>query len=108
MTPSAIPFVPTVISRTRQRVRSVTPWRIAGGQYVTSVLAFAPWGQPTRHVPAFTHGARPSHSCVAIALSDGHQCQPSLLKPFASVVPSFPSGTGGSGTSFGGYAGSPA
>src|SRR5690349_1230751 len=108
MTPSAIPSGPTVISRTRQRVLSVTPWRSAGGQQVTSVLAFAPCGQPTRHVPALMQGARPSYSRVAIALSDGHQCQPSRLNPFASVVPSLPSGTGGSGTSFGGYAGSPA
>src|SRR5690349_4562405 len=107
MTPSTRPFAPTVISRTRQRVRTSTPRRIAGGQYVTSVLALAPCGQPTRQVPALMQGARPSCSWVAIALSDGHQCQPSLLNPFARVVPSLPSGTGGSGTSFGGYAGSP-
>ena len=67
-----------------------------------SVLAFAPCAQPTRQVPALMHGARPSYSCVVIALSDGHQCQPSRLKPRASVSPSLPSGTGGSGTSFGG------
>src|SRR5437763_12700844 len=108
MTPLARPFSPTVISRTRHRVLSVTPLRTATGQYVTSVLAFAPCAHPTRQVPALMHGARPSYSRVAIALSDGHQCQPRRLNPLARVTPSFPSGTGGRGGSFGGYAGSPA
>src|SRR5262245_19960397 len=97
-----MPSSPTVISRSLHRLFSVTPRRIPTDQYVTSVLPFAPCGQPTRQVPALIHGARPSHSRVAIALSDGHQCQPRRLKPLASVVPSLPSGTGGSGTSFGG------
>jgi hypothetical protein len=96
-----------VISRTRQWVLRRTPFRIATGQYVMSVEAFAPCAQPRRQVPALMHGARPSCSTVVMALSDGHQCQPSLLKPRASVSPSLPSVTGGSGTDFGGYAGSP-
>ncbi len=73
-----------------------------------SVLALAPCAHPDRHVPALMHAARPSYSCVVIALSEGHQCHPSRLNPVARVSPSLPSATGGSGTSFGGYAGSPA
>src|SRR5262249_3656914 len=43
-----------------------------------------------------------------IALSDGHQCQPSLSKPRAMVSPSLPSGIGGVGRGdLGGYDGSP-
>src|SRR5260370_27162868 len=97
-----------VISRTRQRVRSSTPARIAAGQYVMSVLALAPCAQPEVQWPRLMHGARPSHSTVAIALSEGHQCQPSLLSPRANVAPDLPSGSGGIIGSCGGYAGSPA
>src|SRR5262245_35279591 len=43
-----------------------------------------------------------------IALSDGHQCQPSRSKPRAMVSPSLPSGIGGVGRGdLGGYDGSP-
>ena len=72
------------------------------------MLPFAPCAQPMMHGPRLMHAARPSYSRVAIALSDGHQCQPSRLKPRASVSPSRPSGTGGSGGCLGGSAGSPA
>src|SRR2546428_429032 len=68
-----------------------------------SVLAFAPWAQPVMHGPRLMHCARPWYGRVAIALSDGHQCQPSRLKPRASISPPLPSGTGGNGDSFGGY-----
>src|SRR5512147_47838 len=103
-----MPLASTVISRTRQWVSTRTPLRIAIGQYVTSLDPLAPCGHPMRHVPALMHAARPSYSAVVIALSDGHQCQSSRLKPHASVSPSFPSGTGGSGSSLpGGYIGSP-
>src|SRR5581483_1949918 len=111
MTPSAIPFAPIVTSRTRHDVLSRTPRRSASGQYVMSVLDFAPCAQPAMHVPALMHGARPSYASLMIALSDGHQCQPRRLNPRAMVSPSFPSGSGGSGGIFGGsagYAGSPA
>ena len=54
------------------------------------------------------HGARPSYSVVAIALSDGHQCQPSVFIAFAYRAPVLPSGSGGIGGCLGGYAGSPA
>src|SRR5215471_11736508 len=103
MTPSTMPLSPTVISRTRQRVLSVTPCRNAAGQYVISVLALAPCAHPRRQVPALMHGARPSCSCVVIALSDGHQCHPNLLNPLARVSPSLPRATGGKGTCLGGY-----
>jgi hypothetical protein len=72
-----------VISRTRQRVRNSTPARMACGQYVMSVLALAPCAQPGVQWPRLMHGARPSYSVVAIALSDGHQCQPSLFIAWA-------------------------
>jgi len=103
-----MPWSFTVISRTRQWVRSSTPSRTATGQYVTSVLPFAPWAQPVMQGPRLTQAARPACSWVAIALSEGHQCQPSLLKPRPRVSPILPRGTGGSGASLGGYAGSPA
>src|ERR1700746_2096926 len=84
-----------VISRTRQRVRSSIPARMAAGQYVMSVLALAPCAQPDVQWPRLMHLSRPSYSTVVIALSDGHQCQPSLLSPRANVAPDLPSGSGG-------------
>ena len=47
------------------------------------MLAFAPWAQPGVQCPRLMHGARPSYSVVAIAESDGHQCQPSLFIAWA-------------------------
>src|SRR5271155_988092 len=95
MAPDAMPCALVVISRTRQRDRSSTPARIACGQYVMSVLAFAPWAQPGVQWPRLMHGARPSYSVVATAMSDGHQCQPSWFIARAYRVPVFPNGTGG-------------
>ena len=103
-----MPSARTVISFTRQPVRSCTPLRWAAGQYVMSVLAFAPCAQPLMHEPRLMHGARPSYSCDVTALSDGHQCQPSFSKPAAIVFPLLPSGSGGIVGSWYGYAGSPA
>ena len=60
-----------------------------------SVLALAPWAQPAMHWPRLMQGARPPYSCVAMVLSDGHQCQPSWLKPLPSAMPVRPSGSGG-------------
>src|ERR1700756_1922327 len=100
-----MPFSLVVISRTRQRVRSSTPARMAAGQYVMSVLAFAPCAQPEVQWPRLMHCARPSYSTVVIALSEGHQCQPSLLSPRANVAPDLPSGSGGIIGSRGGEAG---
>ena len=56
---------------------------MACGQYVMSVLALAPCAQPGVQWPTLMHGARPSYSVVAIALSDGHQCQPNLFIAWA-------------------------
>ena len=44
----------------------------------------------------------PSYSVVATAISDGHQCQPSLFIANAYRVPVFPNGTGGMVGSCGG------
>jgi hypothetical protein len=49
-----------VISRTRARVINRAPDASALGQYVMSVLALAPIGQPRSHGPQFTHARRPS------------------------------------------------
>ena len=67
-----------------------------------SVLAFAPCAQPAMQWPRFTHGARPSYSWVAIAESDGHQCQPSSFSARPSSMPVRPSASGGITASFGG------
>src|SRR5215469_9019385 len=95
MTPDAMSCSLTVISRTRQRVRSSTPARSACGQYVMSTLALAPCAQPGVQWPRLMHLARPSYSVVATAMSDGHQCHPNLFMARAYRVPVFPSGTGG-------------
>ena len=63
------------------------------------MLAFAPWAQAGVQWPRLMHGARPSYSVVAIALSDGHQCQPSWFIVCAILVPDLPSGRGGIGGS---------
>ena len=42
-------------------------------------------------------GARPSYSVVAIAVSDGHQCQPSPFIVCAILAPDLPNGSGGIG-----------
>ena len=55
MTPSAMPSPFTVTSRTRQRVHNSTPLRSATGQYVMSVLDFAPWAHPEVQGPRFLH-----------------------------------------------------
>ena len=44
-----------------------------------STLAFAPCAQPGVQWPRLMHFARPSYSVVATAISEGHQCQPSLF-----------------------------
>ena len=61
------------------------------------MLAFAPCAQPGVQWPRLMHGARPSYSVVAIAVSDGHQCQPSLFIARAKRAPVLPSGSGGIG-----------
>src|SRR3954463_4069142 len=96
MTPDAMPCSSVAISRTRQRVRNSTPARSARGQYVMSTLALAPCAHPGVQWPRLMHLARPSYSLVAIAMSDGHQCQPSLFIACAQRVPVLPSETGGS------------
>ena len=74
-----------------------------------SVLALAPWAQPGVQWPRLMHAARPSYSVVAMVVSDGHQCQPSLFRPVASLAPPLPSGSGGiARAGRGGLAGSPA
>src|SRR5258708_994653 len=95
MTPDAMPCSFVLISRTRQCVRSSTRARSACGQYVMSALAFAPCAQPGVQWPRLMHLARPSYSVVATAISDGHQCQPSLFVAGAYRVPVLPGGTGG-------------
>ena len=67
-----------------------------------SLLALAPWAQPPVQWPRLMQPARPSYSVEAIALSDGHQCQPIRLSPLASVAPERPSGSGGMTGSLGG------
>jgi hypothetical protein len=42
-----------------------------------------------------------------IALSEGHQCHPSLLNPLAMTSPFLPTGSGGRWDFLGGYAGFP-
>ena len=62
-----------------------------------SVLAFAPCAQAGVQWPRWMQGARPSYSVVAIALSDGHQCQPSRFIVWPILAPLLPSGSGGIG-----------
>src|ERR1700729_3509199 len=92
-----MPSGPVTISRTRQCVRNSTPTRIACGQYVMSVLAFAPCAQAGVQCARLMHGARPSYSVVAMALSDGHQCQPSWFIVLPIFAPDLPNGSGGMG-----------
>src|ERR1700722_8000919 len=108
MAPAAMPCSFVVISRTRHRGRSSTPARIASGQYVMSVLALAPCAQPGVQCPTLMQAARPSYSVVAMEVSDGHQCQPSLFIACAYRMPVLPSGIGGIGGSRDGTPGSPA
>ena len=55
------------------------------GRIDQAVDALQTWAvrsdEPAVRAGRLMHGARPPYSSVAIALSDGHQCQPSLLKP---------------------------
>ena len=86
-TPSAIPSVDGPrISRTRQSGADLharcAPRRASRW---TSVLPFGPL-RAAEQAGAEVHAGRASASCsrVAIALSEGHQCQPSRSNPLAS------------------------
>jgi hypothetical protein len=67
-----------------------------------SVLALAPWAQPWPQWPRLMQGARPSYSREVMALSEGHQCQPSVFMALPITSPVRPSGSGGTTESFGG------
>ena len=66
------------------------------------MLALAPCAQPGVQWPRLRQRPRPSYSTVAMALSEGHQCQPSLFIALASAWPDLPSGIGGIGGCLGG------
>src|SRR5580658_2790840 len=87
MAPVARPALSTAISRKRARVFSSAPWRNALGQYVTSVDALAPIGQPNMHLPCRSHAGQSWYGCEIMALSETHQCQPSLSKARPIVSP---------------------
>ena len=61
------------------------------------MLALAPWAQP-RAVAELMQGAG-RRIRWWIALSDGHQCQPSWFIARAILAPGLPSGSGGIGGS---------
>ena len=57
---AGVALVREVSERTRARVMRRAPAASALGQYVTSVLALAPIGQPRSHGPQLTQARRPS------------------------------------------------
>src|SRR5215470_5173944 len=96
-TPVARPSEPVSTRRTLAPVTSVAPDRVACGHQATSLDAFALSGQPHSHTPQRAHADRFLKFWLGMALAPGHQCQPSLLAPWAAQTPALPMGSGGSG-----------
>ena len=94
-TPVASPSRPTSTRLTRAPVISSAPSAIACFQWVWSVLAFAPSGQPHRQLPHCAHARRPWAGTDSTEFVPGHQCQPSRVCARATFSAPAPIGSGG-------------